>query len=84
VSEVFFREAPAAADSWTDRAVEAAAAGLAAAKTVRLAEQESRESRSAAVAAVAGLGLLGGPSWRKEERRRVPAVRRSTPRRAFR
>jgi hypothetical protein len=84
MSALFFREDPVASDSWTEKAVEAGSAGLAAAESARLVEQESPEARPAALAAVAGLGLLGGPSWRKEERRRGPAVRRRTPRRAFR
>jgi len=75
LSEAYFREEMPTTAGVPTEAIERTSTGLGAA-TPAPVENDATEARPELLAALVGLGLLGAPSWRKEERDREEGRRR--------
>jgi hypothetical protein len=77
LSEAYFREETPTTAGVPTEVIERTSMGLGVTETPRL-ETEATAARPELLAALAGLGLLGAPSWRKEERAHEESRRRPT------
>jgi hypothetical protein len=78
LSEAYFREEIPTTAGVPTEVIERTSMGLGAAETPPRLETETTEARPELLGALAALGLLGAPSWRKEERDQEESRRRPT------